>query len=142
MEYRGKIVAILNEEDNLMEIVKLIGADVLPDNQRLIMEIAKTIRVGFLQQNAMHETDTYTSMDKQFKIIDVILYLHQEAGKIIAKSIPVSQVIKTGIFETVIQMKYRLGEADTDKVFADTKSKIDTALGKINEDYKNVSVKR
>lgn len=143
MEYRGKIIAILNEEDNLMEIVKLIGADVLPDNQRLIMEIAKTIRVGFLQQNAMHKTDTYTSIDKQFKIIDVILYLHQEAGKIIARSIPVSQVIKTGIFETVMQMKYRLGETDTDdEVFTDTKAKIDAVLGEINEDYKNVSVKR
>ncbi len=136
MENRRQIVAILNEEDNLMEIVKLIGADVLPDSQRLVMEIAKVIRVGFLQQNAMDEVDTYTSIGKQSKIIEIILYLYREAGRIIAKSIPVSVVIKTGIFEAVMQMKHHFSTSgDDNAVFEETKAKIDAALKKINEDY-------
>ncbi len=133
-EYRNKIIALLNEEDNLAEIVKLIGADVLPDNQRLIMEIARVIRVGFLQQNATHKTDTYTDIRKQFKMLDIILYLYAEAEKIIAKSIPVSQVLKTGIMDTVIQMKYRANEEGTD-VFAETKALIDARFAEIHENY-------
>lgn len=66
-----------------MEIVKLIGGDVLPDDQKLILEIAKVIRLGFLQQNAFHKDDTCVSLEKQFKMMDVILYLYktsQETG--------------------------------------------------------------
>ncbi|MFR6163482.1 MAG: hypothetical protein ACLUJR_11135 [Mediterraneibacter gnavus] len=58
-----------------MEIVKLIGSDVLPDDQKLILEIARVIRLGFLQQNAFHKDDTCVSMEKQFKMMDTILHL-------------------------------------------------------------------
>ena len=73
------MMAILNQESSLMEIVKLIGGDVLPDDQKLILEIAKVIRLGFLQQNAFHKDDTCVSMEKQFKMMDVILYLYKTA---------------------------------------------------------------
>ena len=56
-----------------MEIVKLIGADVLPDSQKATLEVAKTIRVGFLQQNAFHADDTYVPLEKQNKMMDTIL---------------------------------------------------------------------
>lgn len=133
-ENRKRVVAILNEEDNLMEIVKLIGADVLPDNQRLIMEIARVIRVGFLQQNAMHPVDTFTPIEKQASMLEIILYLYREAGKIIARAIPVSQLVKTGIFDTVIQMKYRLDE-DGDEIFAEVRKAVDAALKSVSDDY-------
>ena len=59
-----------------MEIVKLIGSDVLPDDQKLVLEIARVIRLGFLQQNAFHKDDTCVPMTKQFAMMDVILYLY------------------------------------------------------------------
>ena len=61
-----------------MEIVKLIGADVLPDDQKLVLEIAKVIRVGFLQQKAFHKDDTSVPLTKQFKMMEVILYLYKK----------------------------------------------------------------
>ena len=73
MEKRNKMMAILQEESSLMEIVKLIGADVLPDSQKATLEVAKTIRVGFLQQNAFHADDTYVPLEKQNKMMDTIL---------------------------------------------------------------------
>ncbi len=72
------MMAILQEESSLMEIVKLIGADVLPDSQKATLEVAKTIRVGFLQQNAFHADDTYVPLEKQNKMMDTILLLIRE----------------------------------------------------------------
>ena len=66
VDHRNQIMAILNQESSLMEIVKLIGSDVLPDDQKLTLEIARVIRLGFLQQNAFHKEDTYVPMKKQF----------------------------------------------------------------------------
>ncbi len=68
-----------------MEIVKLIGGDVLPDDQKLTLEIARVIRLGFLQQNAFHKDDTCVSMEKQYKMMEVILYLYQKEQRISSK---------------------------------------------------------
>lgn len=69
VDYRNRIMAILNSESSLMEIVKLIGSDVLPDDQKLTLEIARVVRLGFLQQNAFHPDDTCVSLEKQFKMM-------------------------------------------------------------------------
>ena len=60
-------MVILNQESSLMEIVKLIGGDVLPDDQKLILEIARVIRLGFLQQNAFHKDDTCVSLENSLR---------------------------------------------------------------------------
>ena len=131
IQYRSEIVRILNEEDSLMEIVKLIGADVLPDNQRLVIETAKVIRVGFLQQNAMHDTDTYCSIQKQFKLMDIILYLYKECGKIISKAVPISQIVNTGLFEKISKIKFDLTDENSD-IFDSIRKEIDEKLSLIN----------
>ena len=133
MKYRGRILRLLNEEDQLMEIVKLIGADVLPDSQRLVIEISKVIRVGFLQQNAMHQIDTYMSIERQFKMMDIILYLYDEAQKIVARAVPISQLIKTGIFDSVIRLKFEIKE-DDESVFETKKKEIDEAFSAVIEE--------
>ena len=89
-----------------MEIVKLIGADVLPDDQKLIIEIARVIRVGFLQQNAFHADDTFVPLDKQFKMMHVILHLYHRAKEVVARQIPISKVLGTGLFDKLIKIKY------------------------------------
>lgn len=106
LNHRSAIMQILNEENQLMEIVKLIGSDVLPEHQKLVIEIAKLIRVGFLQQNAFHEEDRYVPLTKQFKMMDVILYLNAKAQKVVAQNIPLRLIKETGVFDKVVKMKY------------------------------------
>ena len=91
-----------------MEIVKLIGADVLPDDQKLTLEIARVIRVGFLQQNAFHKDDTYVPLVKQCKMMQVILYLNDKCKKLVLKERPISQITATGLFEKLIKIKYEV----------------------------------
>jgi len=125
---RQQMIDILGQESSLMEIVKLIGSDVLPDDQKLIIETAKVIRQGYLQQNAFHKTDTYMPPDKQMVMMEVILYLYDEAKKLTAKSIPLSQLVATGIFSELYRMKFDLGEGKTKDYFI---GRIDEAMGKV-----------
>ena len=103
---RQEISTLLVEENNLMEIVKLIGADVLPDDQKLIIETARVIRVGFLQQNAFHKDDTYVPLEKQLLMMQTILFLHHKAYEAIGRGVLISSIIKTGVFDKLIKMKY------------------------------------
>ena len=106
VDYRNRLMALLNSESSLLEIVKLIGSDVLPDDQKLILEIARVIRLGFLQQNAFHKDDTCVSLEKQFLMMDVILYLYQKSRELVARGMPMSVLKAEGIFEKVIAIKY------------------------------------
>ena len=106
MGARNRIMALLAEENALMEIVKLIGSDVLPDDQKLVIETARVIRVGFLQQNAFHKDDTFVSLDKQFKMMRVIIHLYHKCRELVAVGIPMSHITKTGLFDKLVQMKY------------------------------------
>ncbi|MCI7738001.1 MAG: V-type ATP synthase subunit A [Lachnospiraceae bacterium] len=112
---RSQIVALLNQETSLMEIVKLIGSDVLPDDQKLILEIARVIRLGFLQQNAFHKEDTCVPMKKQFLMMETILYLHERAQDLIAKGMPMSVLKEDKIFEKIIAIKYDVANNELEK---------------------------
>ena len=105
-DHRNQLVAILNQESSLMEIVKLIGSDVLPDDQKLTLEIARVIRLGFLQQNAFHKDDTCVPMIKQFKMMDIILYLNKKAKALVTMGMPMSVLKESNIFDRVISIKY------------------------------------
>ncbi len=111
-EYRRRIVSLLLEESSLMEIVKLIGADVLPDDQRLIIDIARVIRVGFLQQNAYHPEDTYVPLEKQFHMMKTILHLYDASRTLIEKGKPASRVAESGLYEKLIRMKFDIPNTD------------------------------
>lgn len=106
LTYRQRISNILHEENKLMEIVKLIGSDVLPEDQKLVIEIARVVRVGFLQQNAYHKDDTYVPLEKQFSMMGIILTLYDKCAEAVSRGVTVSAVSGTGIFEKVIKMKY------------------------------------
>ena len=106
IKYRTKIASLLQEENQLMEIVKLIGSDVLPDDQKLVIETARVVRVGFLQQNAFHADDTFVSLEKQKLMMKTILYMHKKSKKIISAEIPISKILNLGIFDKLTKMKY------------------------------------
>ena len=106
MKCRLEITKILHEENKLMEIVKLIGSDVLPEDQKLIIEIARVVRVGFLQQNAYHKDDTYVPLEKQYLMMKAILCLYEESKKAVASGVTAAALLETGLFEKVIKVKY------------------------------------
>lgn len=124
LDYRNRIVYILTQESNLMEIVKLIGSDVLPDDQKLILEIAKVIRVGFLQQNAFHPDDTCVPMVKQFKMMEIILYLYKKSRALISMGMPMSVLKEDKIFDKIIAIKYDVPNNRLD-MFDDYKKMVD-----------------
>lgn len=80
----------MTQESSLMEIVKLIGGDVLPDDQKLTLEIARVIRLGFLQQNAFHPEDTCVPLAKQKLMMETILYLYQKSKVLVSMGMPMS----------------------------------------------------
>ncbi len=127
LKYREEICSILLDENSLMEIVKLIGADVLPDDQKLVIEIARVVRVGFLQQNAFHADDTFVSLEKQMKMMQVILHLYHKCKKIVAKQIPISKIIQLGVFDKLVKMKYDIPNNRLD-MFDEYITEIDNAL--------------
>jgi len=105
---RQYILKLLQEESNLMEIVKLVGSDVLPDEHKLILEVARLARVGFLQQNAYHEVDTFVPLEKQYRMLKVIENLHEAAKKLVARGVTVSEMRKYNIFEDIAKIKYEV----------------------------------
>ena len=125
VDYRNQIVYLMSQESSLMEIVKLIGGDVLPDDQKLILEIAKVIRVGFLQQNAFHKDDTCVPMEKQFKMMEIILYLYRKSRSLISMGMPMSVLKVDPIFDQVIAIKYDVPN-DNLALLDEYKTKIDT----------------
>ena len=132
VNYRNQLVTILNQESSLMEIVKLIGSDVLPDDQKLVLEIAKVIRLGFLQQNAFHKEDTCVPLKKQFKMMEIILYLYKKSRALVAMGMPVSVLKEEKIFEKIIAIKYDVPNDRLD-MFDDYKKQIDDFYNSVIE---------
>lgn len=130
LNYRQEISNILIEENKLMEIVKLIGADVLPDDQKLVIEIARVVRVGFLQQNAYHKDDTYVPLEKQLYMMGLILNLYKNAKNAIAIGIPISEISALGLFEKVIKVKYDIPNDRLD-MFDEYNAEINSAFSEL-----------
>lgn len=130
IKYRRRINRILQEESKLMEIVKLISSDVLPDDQKLIIQIARVIRVGFLQQNAFHADDTFVPLEKQKLMMKVILYLYKKAKQLVAASVPISGISESGLFDKLIKMKYDIPNNKLE-MFDDYIKEIDDTLSGI-----------
>ncbi len=128
LTYRQRIANILHEENKLMEIVKLIGSDVLPEDQKLVIEIARVVRVGFLQQNAYHKDDTYVPLEKQFSMMGIILDLYDKCAEAVSRGVTVNAITSAGIFEKVVKMKYDIPN-DRPQLF---KILADEMLRKIN----------
>lgn len=112
---RNQILNILTTENRLNEIVKLIGSDVLPDDQKLILEIARVIRLGFLQQNAFHADDTFVPMAKQLKMMETILYLYEKCKVLIDMNMPMALLKESSVFEKVIAIKYDVPNKELEK---------------------------
>ena len=132
VDERNQLMAILNQESNLMEIVKLIGSDVLPDDQKLTLEIARVIRLGFLQQNAFHKDDTCVPIRKQFLMMDLILYLNTKAKALVTMGMPMSILKESNIFDRIISVKYDVPNDRLD-MFDDYRKEVDRFYDEVLE---------
>jgi V/A-type H+-transporting ATPase subunit A len=135
MDKKTEISRILQEEGKLLDIVKLIGSDILPEEQKLVLEMAKVIRQGFLQQNAYHEQDTYVPIQKQYLMMDSILRVGTKAAGLVALGIPVSVIRRSGVFEELIRMKYNIPNDDLNS-FDGLNNKTERILDEIGSDYR------
>ena len=129
-QLRVRVSALLQEESQLMEIVKLIGSDILPEDQKLIIETARVVRLGFLQQNSYNDIDTYVTIEKQGKMLELIMKLYDSAKSVVERSIPLSQLKATGIFDSLIRLKYEVPN-DKLELFDKYAADIDAAVSKI-----------
>ncbi len=121
--YRAAAMRVLQEEAQLDEIVRLVGVDALSPRDRLTMEAAKSIREDYLHQNAFHETDTYTSMTKQYKMLKLIIDYYRFGLEALEKSASLNDILSIAARDKIGRSKY-VPESETetlDKVFADMK---------------------
>ena len=130
LENREWAMAMLQEESNLNEIVQLVGKDSLSAKDQITLEVARMIREDFLQQNAFHAVDTYVPLEKQLKMMETILYLYDKCAALVAKQVPVSRLLATGLFDELVQMKYTVPNDDLSKL-DELQKAIDTKLAAV-----------
>ncbi len=127
--FRTDAMSLLEDEDKLKEIVRLVGVDALSKEERMVLETAKSIREDFLHQNSFHEIDTYASMDKQFKMLRNILTFHDLGMQALTRGATLRSVIDLPIRDDIARMRY-VEEQDLVKLDG-LEDKIKAVLGKL-----------
>jgi len=110
-----RAMSLLEQEAELLEIVRLVGAEALSPTDRLSLETARSIREDFLHQNAFHEVDTYTLMVKQYEMLKTILYFHEEALAAIKAGVETADIFKLSVREEIARAKY-IPQDEVDKI--------------------------
>ncbi|MCI4434337.1 MAG: V-type ATP synthase subunit A [Thermoplasmata archaeon] len=103
--YRDRAMTILQQEEELQEIVQLVGPDALPDRERVILDTAKMIREDYLQQSAFDDVDTYCSLKKQNLMLKTILLFHDEAMRALGEGITLKQIMSMKVRDEITRMK-------------------------------------
>jgi len=99
-------MGLLEQEAELLEIVRLVGAEALSPGDRLALETARTIREDFLHQNAFHAVDTYTSMEKQYEMLKTVMHFHKQALGAIEAGVETAEIFKLAVREEIARAKY------------------------------------
>ncbi len=131
---REQALEILQRENRLQQVVKLVGPDALPDDQRLILETARLLREGFLQQNALDEVDSYATIEKQMRMLEIILHFHERAAQIIAKGCPIVVIHDLPIVNTLVRMKTTVRNEQVEQIDEIWKA-LDEQMDKLKKDY-------
>jgi V/A-type H+-transporting ATPase subunit A len=131
---RAYAMELLSEESRLQQIVKLVGSDTLPDEQRLILETARLLREGFLQQNSFDPVDAYSPVEKQIRMLGLILNFHRHAQRIIKQGALISAIHDLPVVNTMIRMKTLVGNDELEK-FDEIQKEIDQQLEQLEAEY-------
>jgi V/A-type H+-transporting ATPase subunit A len=134
---RRAAMSLLQRESELEELVRLVGMDALAPNERLLLEAAKMVREDFLHQNAFDEKDTYTSVELQFKLLDVILHYYEAARKTLDDGGVLEQILEIAVKEEIAHGKL-IDEADAEQ-FESMKKKVDEQLAAVEREQIEVT---
>ena len=121
--YRGDMMRILQEESELQEIVQLVGIDALSPTDRVTLEAARSIREDYLQQNAFNEEDTYTTLEKQFRMLKIILAFYEKSQEAVKKGADINSLFSMPVRERISRMKY-IPQTEGSKPFDDIEDEL------------------
>ncbi len=133
VENRDHSMKLLQEESELREIVRLVGAESLPVGDRLTLEVARSLREDYLQQHAFHDVDTFCSMDKQVKLLDLILDFETVAKEAIDKGIPFDKIQTMSVREDIARAKY-IHQDEIDKEYPAIKEKLRKSIDELEKE--------
>ena len=134
-EMRGETMAILQQESQLQEIVRLVGPDTLPDAQRFVLLVARLIKEAFLQQNALDPVDAYTPPAKQMALLHVLLHLYHRGSQVIARGAPVGRLQdEVTVWPQLVRAKSAVPNDDLSAI-GQLQEQIDQQLSRIEQDY-------
>jgi V/A-type H+-transporting ATPase subunit A len=102
---RERAMALLGEDDRLQQVIKLVGEDVLPDEHKLIVETGRLIKIGFLQQNSFSNVDSFCTLEKQFRMMELILLFYERARELIASGMAISEIKRSDVYLKLLRMK-------------------------------------
>jgi V/A-type H+/Na+-transporting ATPase subunit A len=132
---RADAYGILQREDALKEIVRLLGPEALPDEEKLILDVARMIQIGFLQQNAYDDTDAYCSPQKQFVMMKMYVQFYNEALKALRNGVPLSRIRGMQVVAPMLRAKFAIKSEELDKLDALVRQMFDefTSLSSVQE---------
>lgn len=133
-ELRTRAMSLLQQDDKLQKIVKLVGEDALPDEQRLVIEGARLLKEALLQQGAFDEVDTYATPERQLWMLRVILHFYDRANALIKKNTPIYRVREMESLEDILRMKVRIPNDELDK-FQELLQSIDAEFDTLEQSY-------
>ncbi len=134
-ELRARFMELLQIEQRLQQVVKLVGPDALPDSERLILETARIIKIAFLQQNALSEEDSYCAPEKQLRMAQTIMHFYDRARGIIEKGAPIFTITELTVVQDILRMKSRIPNDRVDE-FDDLLATINEQMDALEERYK------
>ena len=129
---RKRAMSLLAQEQSLQEVVRLVGRDALSDDDKLKLNVTKSIREDYLQQNAFHDVDTYCSLKKQNIMLDLILYNYDRSIEALSSGIDISEIEKLPVHERITRAKF-VSEEEIEKL-ADIKEQIDQEIGNLQKE--------
>ena len=132
---RNRAMELLSEESRLSQIVKLVGPDALPDAERMVLETSRLLREGILQQNAMDTVDAYSSVEKQIRMLELVLYFHERGMNIVKRGAPISLIHDLPVVDTLIRMKSVVSNEELNKM-EDIQKAIDEQMSQLDAEYR------
>jgi V/A-type H+-transporting ATPase subunit A len=132
---RNRAMELLSEENRLSQIVKLVGPDALPFAERMVLETSRLLREGILQQNATDPVDAFSPIEKQIRMLELVLYFHDRGMNIIKRGAPISLIHDLPVVDMLIRMKSNIGNEELHK-FDDVQKAIDEQMSQLDAEYR------
>ena len=132
---RNRAMELLSEENRLSQIVKLVGPDALPYAERMVLETSRLIREGILQQNATDPVDAFSPIEKQIRMLELVLYFHERGMAIVRRGAPINLIHDLPVVDALIRMKSNVSNEDLSK-FEDIQKAIDEQMSQLDAEYR------